>query len=72
VSWKDGVSSSVNIWQAAQSHGLRGADAAGLHDGVLAVHHVDVLGVVAAGTPTIPLSGMFVQVMEFFQPVCFS
>ncbi len=24
------------------------------------------------GTPVIPLSGMFVQVMEYFQPVSFS
>ena len=36
-------------WQAAQAHGFRGADAGGLDDRVLAVHHVDVLRVVAAG-----------------------
>ena len=35
-------------WQVAQAHGLRGADAGGLDDGVLAVQHVDVLRVVAA------------------------
>src|SRR5271170_900601 len=35
--------------EVAQAHGLGGADACGLHDGVLAVDHVDVLGVVAAG-----------------------
>jgi hypothetical protein len=35
-------------WQVPQPDGLRGADAAGLHDGVLAVGDVDVLGVVAA------------------------
>ena len=33
---------------------------------------VDVLRVVAAGNPGIPVSGMFVQVMEYFQPVFFS
>jgi hypothetical protein len=31
-------------WQVPQAHGLRSADAAGLHDGVLAVDHVNVLG----------------------------
>jgi hypothetical protein len=35
--------------QAAQAHGLRGPDLVGLDDGVLTVHHVDVLGGVAAG-----------------------
>src|SRR2546429_3999739 len=34
--------------QVAQAHGLGGAHAAGLDDGVLAVGHVDVLRVVAA------------------------
>ena len=38
----------------AQAHGLGGADAAGLDDGVLAVHDVDVLGVVAAGDAADP------------------
>jgi hypothetical protein len=33
----NGVSSSVNIWQVPQSHGLGGADAARLDAGVLAV-----------------------------------
>ena len=59
-------------WQVPQAHGLRGADAGGLDGGVLAVHDVDVLRVVAAGTPPIPLPGMFVQMMEYFQPVFFS
>src|SRR5271170_7165162 len=40
-----------------QAHGLGGADAAGLDDGVLAVHHVDVLGVVAAGDAAYPGTG---------------
>jgi len=31
---------------------------------VLAVDHVDVLGVVAAGNAPDPVPGMFVQVME--------
>ena len=35
--------------RVAQAHGPGGADTAGLHDGVLAVDGVDVLGVVAAG-----------------------
>src|SRR5260370_40275344 len=34
--------------EVAQAHGLGGADAGGLHDGVLAVDGVDVLRVVAA------------------------
>jgi hypothetical protein len=37
-----------DIWEVPQAHGLGGPDAAGLHDGVLAVDGVDVLGVVAA------------------------
>src|SRR5215470_7625120 len=41
-------------WQVAQAHGLGGADAAGLHDGVLAVGHVDVLRVVAARDAVYP------------------
>ena len=41
-------------WQAAQAHGLRGADAGGLDAGVLAVHDVDVLRVVAAGNALDP------------------
>jgi hypothetical protein len=36
------------------------------------VDHVDELGMVAAGTSLIPPSGMFVQVMEYRQPVFFS
>jgi hypothetical protein len=53
------------------AHGLRGADAAGLHDGVLAVGDVNVGG---GGCPDAghSLSGMFVQVMEYRQPVFFS
>jgi hypothetical protein len=43
--------------------------AAGLDDGVLPVRHVDVLRVVVPGTAGMPPSGMFVQVMEYFQPV---
>jgi hypothetical protein len=43
------VVSSANIWQVAQAHGLRGADAGCLNGGVVAVQDVDVLGVVAAG-----------------------
>jgi len=39
---------------------------------VLAVHGVDVLGVMAARDAAIPPSGMFVQVMEYRQPVFFS
>ena len=35
--------------EVPQAHGLGGADAVGLDDGVLAVQHVDELGVVAAG-----------------------
>ena len=58
--------------EVPQAHGLRGADAAGLDDGVLAVDDVDVLRVVAARDAAIPVSGMFVQVMEYFQPVFFS
>jgi hypothetical protein len=42
----NGVSSSVNIREVPQAHGLGGADAARLDDGVLAVDRVDVLGVV--------------------------
>src|SRR5580700_10012995 len=55
--------------EVPQAHGLGGADAARLDDGVLAVDHVDVLGWWLPGTPAIPASGMFVQVMEYFQPV---
>jgi hypothetical protein len=39
---------------------------------VLAVQHVDELRVVAADTSGIPVSGTFVQVMEYSQPVFFS
>ena len=63
--------------EVAQAHGLGGADASGLDGGVFAVHGVDVLGVdvlgmVAARDAAIPPSGMFVQVIEYFQPVFFS
>ncbi len=68
----NGVSSSVNIWQVPQAHGLGGPDAAGLDDGVLAVGDVDERGVVAARDAGDPASGMFVQVMEYRQPVFFS
>ena len=50
--------------EGTQAHGLGGADPGGLHAGVLAVDHVDVLGVVAAGNAPDPVPGMFVQVME--------
>jgi hypothetical protein len=40
--------------QLPQAHRLRGADAAGLDHGLLAVHDVDVLGVVAAGHARYP------------------
>jgi len=40
-----------------QAHGLRGADAAGLHDGVLAVGGVNVLGVMAARDAADPTIG---------------
>ena len=43
-------------------------DAAGLHDDVLAVDGVDVLGWLP-GTPGIPVPGMFGQVMEYRHPV---
>jgi len=36
------------------------------------VHGVDVLGMVAGRDAAIPASGMFVQVIEYFQPVFFS
>jgi len=64
--------SSENRQQVAQAHGLGGADAGGLDHGVLAVHGAGVLGWWLPGTPAIPLPGMFVQVMEYFQPVFFS
>jgi hypothetical protein len=50
-------------WQVAQAHGLAVADAV-FHDGVLAVQHVDELGVVAARDAGDPAIGMFVQVTE--------
>src|SRR4029077_14531208 len=43
-------------WQVPQAQGLRGPDTAGLHDSVLAVHGVDVLGMMAArdaGNPAV-------------------
>jgi hypothetical protein len=58
--------------QVPQAHRLRRADAICLDDGVLAVDHVDVPGVVAPGNARYPASGMFVQVIEYFQPVFFS
>jgi len=58
--------------EVAQAHGLGGADACGLDGGVFAVHGVDVLGMVAGRDAAIPASGMFVQVIEYFQPVFFS
>jgi hypothetical protein len=58
------------------AHGLAGADAASLDDGVLAVEGVNVLGMMMAardaGMPGIPASRMFVQVIEYRQPVFFS
>ena len=48
------------------------AGACGLDGGVFAVDGADVLGWWLPGTPAIPASGMFVQVMEYFQPVFFS
>src|SRR3954470_5067721 len=44
-------------WQPAQAHGFRGADAGGFDAGVLAVHDVDVLRVVAAGDAADPGAG---------------
>jgi hypothetical protein len=61
-----------DVWQVPQAHGLRGPDAACLDDGVLAVGDVDVLGWWLPGTPGIPPSGMFVQMIEYRQPVFFS
>jgi hypothetical protein len=55
-----------------ESHGLGGADAAGPGGGVVALEHVDELGVLAAGHAGHPGVGMFVQVMEYFQPAFFS
>jgi hypothetical protein len=58
--------------QVAQAYGLGGADAVGLDGGVVAVQDVDVLRVVASRNPSIPVPGMFVQVIEYFQQVFFS
>ena len=44
-------------WQVPQAHRFGGADAVGFDDGVLAVHDVDVLGVVAAGNARYPAVG---------------
>ena len=49
---------------ASRSSGLAGADAGGLDDGVLAVATSVYCGWWLPGTPAMPLSGMFVQVME--------
>jgi hypothetical protein len=63
----------ATFWrEVPQAHGLGGADAAGLDDGMLAVDGVDVLGVVAAGDAGDPGAGDVLQVMEYFQPVFFS
>jgi hypothetical protein len=54
--------------EVPQPGGLARADAV-LDDGVLAVQHVDEPGVPAAGAPSMPSSGTFVQMIEYFQPV---
>ena len=46
-----------NIWEVPQAHGLGGAHASRLDDGVLAVHGVEVLGVVAARDARDPAAG---------------
>ena len=56
VNCRNGMSSSVNIWQIAKPHRFAGADAV-LDDGVLAVQHVDELGVVAARHAGYPAGG---------------
>src|SRR5579859_4369311 len=57
VNCRNDSSSSVNIWEVPQPHGLGGADAAGLDDGMLAVEYVDVLRVVAAGDAADAVAG---------------